>query len=128
MAKDINALVQDLQQQVAAYRPGNEHQRQQLLDVTQQLTRAIETPEERIAKMCYLNNHLFFTTRVLIDLNVFSLLTDAEKPMAVSELATRTEADQTLLERLMKHICTQDFVKETGADEYEANDTTRLLA
>lgn len=128
MADNLSSLVQDLQQKTAAYQLGNEYQRQQLLEVAEHLMRAIETPSERIAKLCYLNNHLFFTTRVLIDLDVFRILAGANKPMAVSQLANRTGADQILLERLLKHICTQDYVKETGADEYEANETTRLLA
>jgi len=128
MAENLNALVQTLQQQTAVYQTGNEHQRQQLLELAQQLMRAIETPSERIGRMCYLNNHLFFATRVLIDLDVFRILTKAQKPMAVAELATQTGADQILLERLIKHVCTQDYVRETGADEYEANDTTQVLA
>jgi len=125
---DLKTLTSTLQQQVDAYESGNEVQRQALLEVAQQLTRALETPSERIGRMCYLDNYLFVATRVLLDLDIFKSLTDAGRPLAVAELATKCGADQTLLERLIKHVCTQGYVDETGADEYEANAITKLLA
>jgi hypothetical protein len=55
----LSQLSERLQEQASSYTPGNEQQRQKLLATTNSLLRAIETPSERIARMCYADNFLF---------------------------------------------------------------------
>ena len=124
----LSQLSSRLQEQTLSYTPGNEAQRQKLLATTNSLLRAIETPSERIARMCYADNFLFIATRVLIDLDVFRIIAGAKGPKKVEELAKETGADTVLLARLLKHVCTQGFVREVGADEYEGSGVTEKIA
>jgi hypothetical protein len=125
----LSQLSTRLQEQTSSYTLGNEAQRQKLLATTTSLLRAIETPSERIARMCYADNFLFIATRVLIDLDVFRIIAGAKGgSKTVGELAKETGADAVLLARLLKHICTQGFVREVGADEYEGSGVTEKIA
>lgn len=90
--------------------------------------RAIETPSERIARMCYADNFLFIATRVLVELDVFRIIAKAKGPTKVADLAKQTGADEALLARLLKHVCTQGFVEEVGADEYVGSGITERIA
>jgi len=124
----ISQLSQQVQEQASSYKQGDEQQRQKLLAVSNELLRAIETPSERIARMCYVDNFLFIATRVLIDLDVFRTIAKAKEPTSVAQLAKETGADAVLLARLLKHVCTQGFVDEVGADEYVASGVTEKIA
>lgn len=126
--KDIASISENIQQQVSAFQADDETQRQILLQSARNLVKALEPPSERIGRMCYLDPLLFAATRVLLDLDVCQQLTAAETPMSASQLAETKGADPKLVERLLKHVCTEAFVQETGPDEYVANDSTRLIA
>lgn len=121
-------LSERLNQQVAAYKPGDESQRQKMLQSMTELMRAIETPSERIARMCYPDIYLFRAVRILVDLNVFKIISEEQPAVTVSQLAKTTGADGELLGRLLKHACTQGFVQEVGPDEYAANGVTDKVA
>ena len=124
----ITQLTSRLQEQASTYHPGDERVRQQLLATSAPLLRAIETPSERIARMCYADNFLFIATRVLVELDVFRIIANAKGPTKVAELAKQTGADEALLARLLKHVCTQGFASEVGADEYVASGITERIA
>jgi hypothetical protein len=124
----ISQLTSRLQEQVSTYKEGDEQSRQKLLATSSALLRAIETPSERIARMCYADNFLFIATRVLIELDVFRVVAKAKGPTKVTDLAKETGADELLLARLLKHVCTQGFVEEVGADEYVGSGITEKLA
>jgi hypothetical protein len=124
----ISHLTSLLQDQVSTYKDGDEQQRQKLLATTSALLRAVETPSERIARMCYADNFLFIATRVLVELDVFRIIAKANGPTKVEDLAKETGAEEVLLARLLKHVCTQGFVKEVGADEYGGSGITEKLA
>jgi hypothetical protein len=79
--------------------------------------------------MCYADIYLFVAVRVLIDLDVFRLIVNAEGGrVKVEKLAQQTGADEVLLGRLLKHVCTQGFVAEVGGDEYAGNGVTGRVA
>lgn len=124
----VSQLSERLHQQVAAYKPGNESQRQKMLQSTTELIRAIETPSERIARMCYPDIYVFLAVRILVDLDVFRIISKENSAVTVSQLAKKTGADGELLGRLLKHVCTQGFVQEVGPDEYAANGVTDKVA
>ena len=121
-------LSSQLQEQASTYKEGDEQQRQQLLSISTQLLRAIETPSERIARMCYVDNFLFIATRVLIELDVFRIIAEAKGSTKVADLSEQTGADGMLLARLLKNVCTQGFVEEVGSDEYVASGITERVA
>jgi hypothetical protein len=124
----ISQLSARLQQESSDYKPGDERQRQKLLATSVELTRAIETPSERLARMCYVEIYLFVTARILIDLDIFRILSAAGTSMTVKQLAEKTNSDDVLLGRLLKHVRTQDFVREVGPDDYVANELTDKIA
>jgi hypothetical protein len=125
----ISHLTQQLQSQASSLTPSNESARQHLLATANALVRAVETPSERIARMCYADIYLFVAVRVLIDLDVFRLIAKAEGgSVTVKKLAEQTGADEVLLGRLLKHVCTQGFVREVGGDEYAASGVTEKIA
>jgi hypothetical protein len=124
----ISQLSERMQEQVASYTPGDEQQRQKLLATSSALLRAIETPSERIARMCYADNFLFIAVRVLVELDVFRIIATSKGPTKVADLAKQTGADGALLARLLKHVCTQGFVEEVGPDEYVASGITERIA
>lgn len=124
----ITQLTAELQAKASAFKQGDEHQRQELLKLATTLVRTFETPAERIARMCYAEIYLFVACRVLIDLDIFRLISHEKAPVTVKHLAEKSGADAVLLGRLLKHICTQGFVKEVGPDEYIANGITETLA
>lgn len=124
----ISQLSARLQRESSSYKPGDESQRQKLLATAAELTRAIETPSERLARMCYVEIFLFVTARILIDLDIFRILLNAGSSMTVAQLAEKTNSDAVLLGRLLKHVCTQDFLREVGPDEYVENGLTENIA
>ena len=124
----ISHLTSRLQEQVSSFKEGDEQQRQKLLATSSALLRAIETPSERIARMCYADNFLFIATRVLVELDVFRIIAKAKGSTKVKDLAKETGADEMLLARLLKHVCTQGFVAEVGADEYVGSGITERVA
>lgn len=78
--------------------------------------------------MCYVEIYLFVTAHLLIDLDVFRILADAGISMTTAQLAEKTNSDVVLLGRLLKHVCTQDLVKEVGPDEYIASGLTDKIS
>ena len=124
----ISQLSARLQQESSEYTSGDERQRQKLLATSAELARAIETPSERLARMCYVEIYLFVTARILIDLDVFRILSESGGSMTAAQLAEKTDSDVVLLGRLLKHVCTQDFVKEVGPDEHIASGLTDKIA
>jgi hypothetical protein len=125
----ISHLTTQLATQASSLTPGDERARQHLLATTNALVRALESPSERIARMCYADIYLFVAVRVLIDLDVFRLIVNAEGgSVKVEKLAEQTGADEVLLGRLLKHVCTQGFVREVGGDEYAGNGVTGRVA
>ena len=127
MASYIAHLAQDVQRMGSAIRPDNQKQRQSLLRAARALVNELETPAERIARMTQLDTAIWTATRVLIDMRVFVSLVDSDGPKTASQLAETSGADPKLVERLLKLIATENFVHETGPDEYAANDVTHVI-
>ena len=124
----ISHLTSLLQNQASTHKEGDEQSRQKLLATSSALLAAIETPSERIARMCYADNFLFIATRVLVELEVFRIIAQAKGSVKVADLAKQTGADEVLLARLLKHVCTQGFVEEVGVDEYGGSGITERIA
>ena len=128
MAPDLAQLTKDLQNSLSAFTPNNEKLRQGLLQSARNLVAQLETPAERIARMAYLDFSIWPTTHVLLDLKIFKTLAASDRPKSAPELAQQSGADARLVERLLKHVAVENFVHETGPDEYVANDLTRCIA
>jgi hypothetical protein len=125
---NLSNLTSEIQQKAAGLQPDNETQRLSLLQSARDLVNSLEKPHERIMRMIYLDNTIFAAIKVLIDLGIFKILAGSTEPITAAKLAQDTGADRSLLERLLKHIATENFVHESGPDTYTANDLTRCVA
>lgn len=128
MAPDVAKLTAELQQLIPTLKPGLESSREGLLQAARQLVRRLETPPERICRLSWNDVPFIGAVRVLIDLKIFKLLADSNGPRTTTQLAEESGADPKLASRLLKQIATDEYVEETGPDEYAANDMTRALA
>jgi demethylsterigmatocystin 6-O-methyltransferase len=121
-------ILHQLQSQVPTRDSNEESQRQTVLRTLRKLTHIAETPSERIARMCYPDIYLFTIVRILVDLKIFEFISQANTSVNVDQIAERTTADPVLLSRMLKFVCSQDIVEETGPEEYVANGITDKLA
>ena len=128
VSTDIAHLTKDLQQNIATFLPDNEQLRRNLLRSARTLVSNLETPAERITRKVYHEPAIYTNTVILLDLRIFQILEISAEPQAATQLAEITGADPKLLERLLKHVATESFVQETGADTYTANGLTRYIA
>ncbi|KAK3714263.1 hypothetical protein LTR37_007849 [Vermiconidia calcicola] len=128
MATDLVQLVKDIQQKASSLVPNNEQLRQSLLQSARSLVSQLESPGERIARMTYLEPSIYAAIRVLTDTKIFHILSASDQPMSATQLTAGSSMDVRLLERLLKHVATENYIHERGPDEYTANDITHLLA
>lgn len=128
MNRDLSSHIESLQTMASKLEPGNEEQRLDLLKSARSLVMQLEKPHERIMRMMYHEPALFMATKVLADLGIFQILATATAPLAAAKLARDTSADPRLVERLLKHVATENYVDETGPDIYSANHVTRCCA
>jgi hypothetical protein len=128
---DISQLSRDIQRKIDDLQSSNDNEtlRQELIRNARSLIFQLETPRERLARMTYFEHSLYPVTRVLVDLGIFRRL-ESVSPRSISatQLAEKSGADVGLLERLLKHVAVVDFIRETGPDEYVANEMTKCLA
>ena len=101
--------------------------RTKLLELARQLVFLLEPPEDWIINQAFMSV-INFAIRVLVELNVFKLLTKADgATMTVSQLASSTSTDELLLTRCLRAACGVNFVDEVGVSEYRANKVTKAL-
>lgn len=63
-----------------------------------------------------------------LDLGIFNILSESEKPLSLDELAKKTSADPILLGRFLRHQASLGIIKETDKDEFAASTTTKNLS
>lgn len=56
--------------------------------------------------------------RIAIDLDIFRHLVNAEAPVTAKELAERTQADYTLLSRILRSLATINALDEVDVETY----------
>ena len=120
-AASLAKLANDLQQNVAGAIPQSDSIRQELLTSARNIVAALETPSERVARM-YHHLLVYQTSRILIDTKTYVALAASKAPLTPAQLGETTGADPALLSRLLKLVAVEHHVKETGPDEYAANE------
>jgi hypothetical protein len=106
----------------------NEATRLELLKIARSIVVELEKPHEVIMRMLYNDSATFMCSKILSDLGIFNLLAVSEEPLTTRYLSQVVNADNSLVERLLKHAATASFVDETGEDVYCANEITRCCA
>ena len=128
MAPDIAHLIEEVRIQTSSFDKNTEKDRQDLLRSARKLVHELESPAEKVCRMIYLDTSIWVSVRILVDLGVFEQLVAVNGPVTAKELAKSSNADPRLVERFLKFIAVENFVQETGPDEYAANDVTRVIA
>ncbi|KEY72251.1 hypothetical protein S7711_00250 [Stachybotrys chartarum IBT 7711] len=87
---------------------------------------SLETPEDMFQRVGAMSLQ---TTAVVIglDLKLFEILAEAEKPLTLDELAQNTGAERALLARLLRYLRSIGMVDEVSANTFIANHATRHL-
>ncbi|KAL2221344.1 O-methyltransferase-domain-containing protein [Thermoascus aurantiacus ATCC 26904] len=100
--------------------------RKRILQSLQELSYAIETPQDSMQRILYLYLQLA-AIRVGLDLKLFDILGESRDPVTVDELATKTGAAPTLLGRLLRYLASIGTIKETAKDTFTASNITHAL-
>ncbi|PYH92255.1 S-adenosyl-L-methionine-dependent methyltransferase [Aspergillus ellipticus CBS 707.79] len=126
-SQQLPALARNVGLLSTAYLSGEASARLQLLEATESLLAALETPRETILRYCW-RNATFAMIETAVDLGIFRLLSESDRPKSVVELSTATGADLQLLQRIMKHLAAVGVVAETGLDQYARNGVSQTLS
>ncbi|KAJ5196687.1 hypothetical protein N7449_007166 [Penicillium cf. viridicatum] len=121
-------LQKEIESHSQAYSNGDGDARLKLLETARSLVQAMETPQETMLRYCWAQPTAFAGIETCIDLGIFFILAQTDKPKTVAELAATTGAEPELLGRIMKHLATMGVFVETGMDEYGRNGLTTTLA
>ncbi|PLB48528.1 putative O-methyltransferase [Aspergillus steynii IBT 23096] len=65
--------------------------------------------------------------RVSIDINLFKTLANSESPRTVSSLAEQLKVDEDLLGRILRYLASNNLIKQTGVEEFAANQVTQIF-
>ncbi|KAF2174812.1 S-adenosyl-L-methionine-dependent methyltransferase [Zopfia rhizophila CBS 207.26] len=105
----------------------DEAARKAILTALRDLSYSIETPDDTVTRIWGL--HLSeASVRAAINLKLFNHLVDSPNPLTVEKLVSLTNAEETLLARLLRHLASNAMIKETGLNEYTATHITQTLA
>ncbi|KAI9655761.1 MAG: hypothetical protein M1821_005196 [Bathelium mastoideum] len=101
--------------------------RKKLLDGLRGLQYAIETPQDSIQRIVFLQMRVA-AARIGCDLKLFNVLADSPSPVASDELVKKTGCAPLLLGRILRYLASIGDITETKRDTYAANNVTRALA
>ncbi|KAL7007023.1 hypothetical protein EMMF5_003249 [Cystobasidiomycetes sp. EMM_F5] len=104
-----------------------ESNRKALIDGLRDLATSLEDNQESAQRLIY-THYPLIALRIGSDLNLFSLLADAEKPLTSSEIAQKTGAAPQLMARLLRYMASARLIKEADVDTFTANNVTRTFA
>ncbi|KAK9318802.1 S-adenosyl-L-methionine-dependent methyltransferase [Lipomyces orientalis] len=119
----MDAIVSQVQ---AMAKGADEGLRKQLLDTLFRLQLSIESPQDSMQRLLYLNVNLM-AVRIGCDLDFFRLLADSATPLTAEQVAEKCGTAPTLMSRLLRYLASVGFIKEAGPDTYTANQVCRTL-
>ncbi|PYI09277.1 o-methyltransferase [Aspergillus sclerotiicarbonarius CBS 121057] len=96
----------------------DENERTKILDTARSLVYALETPREAIIRHCWSQSTLYAAIETGVDLGLFTVLSQDDRPKSATHLAAATNADPTMLARILKHLAAMGVITEAGPDEY----------
>ncbi|KAJ5748752.1 uncharacterized protein N7511_010448 [Penicillium nucicola] len=105
----------------------NEAGRLEIIKTLQQVKVDLQTPKDVLFELVGLGGTTIAMLRVGQDLGIFDLLSKTEVSISVAQVAERVDAAPELLERVLRHLGATNTIKETGPNEYTANDVTQIL-
>ncbi|TVY78546.1 O-methyltransferase lepI [Lachnellula suecica] len=102
--------------------------RKTVLEIAKKLVTSLETSQETVMRYAWEFGPQRMSLRVGIDLRLFHLLVESNgKPLSAAELAEKSNAEELLVVRLMRVLCSIGFAAEAGEQSYVATDLTRAI-
>ncbi|OQD81325.1 hypothetical protein PENANT_c028G09898 [Penicillium antarcticum] len=101
--------------------------RLEIIKNLQQVKVELQTPKDVLLELAGLGGITNAMLRVGQDLGIFGLISTNEAPISVIQLAEKTDATPELLERVLRHLAATNIIKETGPNEYTANELTKIF-
>ncbi|KAK8036401.1 O-methyltransferase mpaG [Apiospora marii] len=103
--------------------------RLELLVSARALVQALETPRETMIKHIWAQPAAQVSLTLLYEAGLFHVMAkNGDRPMTVGECAEATKMDSKLLARLMRHLGSMGYLKETGVDEYAPTNFSRAMS
>ncbi|KAF2755429.1 hydroxyindole O-methyltransferase [Pseudovirgaria hyperparasitica] len=101
--------------------------RKSILATAKSLVQSLEKPEE-VAMWWVKTAHCERAAlRIAVDLRIFHILCDANGPVTSRQLAEKTNAEELLIVRLMRLLCSFDFAKEACEKVYLATKYSKAM-
>ncbi|PSN59189.1 methyltransferase [Corynespora cassiicola Philippines] len=100
---------------------------QKIQDFLIKTQQSLESPWETLMRYYDLDfQHV--AIRIGCDMQVFTTLTTADKPMKLQDIANVNGASERLLGRVLRYLASINTIEEVGQDTFEANHITRTLS
>ncbi|KAJ6117897.1 hypothetical protein N7523_005760 [Penicillium sp. IBT 18751x] len=127
-AQDVDHILDTLCQAVDGFKDDkNEKDRAIALRAAQDLVGAFQKPRDAIIQLSYSPTQIL-CVRIGIDLEIFTTLTDQNRPLALEELAAVKNADLKLTERVLRVLAGIGYLVEHDIRVYAANTMTRQMS
>ena len=102
--------------------------RSRMLDITRAISHLLQPPEDYIITTAFQINVLI-CIRTCSELGVFHLLHSvAPGSLSASEIAKKLNAEELLIVRFMRGVCSMNFATEVGKNTYTANNVTIAMS
>ncbi|KAJ5704298.1 hypothetical protein N7493_011436 [Penicillium malachiteum] len=123
LTTSMASLADEIKQEIGndSFSAGESHAR--LLQLIEELKLAVETPTETILRLIYQPPENA-ALRTVVDLDIFSLLVNSEKPGGISatDLSQKTKAERELIIRLMRVMTSLGLCVSPEPEIYQATD------
>lgn len=101
-----------------------------LLAEAKALVRALETPQEAVTRMAWVEPVTHTVIRLAIELDIFVLLAQtsaAGKALTSADIAEKTGAERSLVVRILNHLSAIKIIGQPGPDQYSATELSNAL-
>ncbi|CDM34306.1 hypothetical protein DTO013E5_2304 [Penicillium roqueforti] len=125
--ESFDQLQHQLKQLLGAFQSQHEEaDRVAALKAAQNLVNALQKPQDSVYHLAYSPTHAM-CVRIAIDMDIFTTLTERNRPVSLDELAAVRNASPILVERVLRILVGIGYVGEYDTRVYVANTMTRQL-
>ena len=101
--------------------------RKKAWNLTKALTMQLQDPLNVAAELIF-TTYIPMSVRIAVDLNLFSLVAENDKPTTPKELAAKSGGDPDLVFRLLRLLASVGFFHEAGEELYSSTSITKAMA
>ncbi|KAL9601564.1 MAG: hypothetical protein Q9219_002398 [cf. Caloplaca sp. 3 TL-2023] len=121
-------LLEEIRRAGESYGQSEPGARDKLLTLAYSLVSAVELPSQTIQRIGWAEPARVTAIKLAVDLKLFETVkAKGNAGTSAGELATASDADSTLVSRIMKHLTAMNVVEEIDADQYTATPFSNAL-